>query len=103
MSRSKVKAKCVCDKSIYCDALRVLCNSRSSRFSLLHHQLRASAARRAAWLGQSQRQRWSPARVGVVNAVGLTSIFDRVQLFPVVVFVSVPCCRLSSPPVTDRS
>jgi len=30
-------------------------------------QLRASAARRAAWRGRGPQQRWSPARVGVVT------------------------------------
>jgi len=34
---------------------------------LSRHQLRASAARRAAWHGRGQRQWRSPARVGEVT------------------------------------
>ena len=37
------------------------------RFLLSLYQLRASAARRAAWRGRGQRQRRSPALVGVVT------------------------------------
>ena len=57
--------KCVCYTSIYCGILRVLIDGRSSRFPLRRHQLPASAASRAA--RHDQRQRRSPARVGVVT------------------------------------
>ena len=44
--------KCVCYTSIYCGVLRVLTDDRNSWFLLSRHQLRASAARRAAWRGR---------------------------------------------------
>jgi len=55
--------KCMC----YCSVLKILIDGRSTRFPLWRHQLRASAARCAAWRGRGQRQRRSPARVGVVT------------------------------------
>jgi len=38
----------------------------NSTFLLSRRQLHGSVARRVAWSGRGQQQRWSPARVGVV-------------------------------------
>ena len=65
--RSMINAKNVCYTSIYSGVLSVMIDGRGSRFSLWRNQLRASAARRAARRGRSQRQRRSPERVGVVT------------------------------------
>ena len=45
----------------------ILSDGRNSTLLLSRHQLRASAARREAWRGRDRRQRWSPARVGVIT------------------------------------
>jgi len=42
-------------------------DGRNKTFLLSRLALRASTARRAAWRGRGQRQRRSPARVGVVT------------------------------------
>ena len=60
------RQKCVRYTSIYCYIPWVLINGRSSGFPLWSHQMRGSAERRVAWRGQSQQQRRSSARVGVV-------------------------------------
>ena len=85
--------KCVCYTSIYCGVLWVLIDGRNSRFLLSRHQLRTSAARRAAWRGLGQHQR-RVQRVWVSylgNAVGLTSIVDQGQfsLLPVYICISL--------------
>ena len=65
--RSMINAKNVCYTSIYSGVLSAMIDGRSRRFSLWRNQLRASAARRAARRGRSQRQWRSPERVGVVT------------------------------------
>jgi len=74
--------KCVRYTSIYCGVLWVRTDGRNSKFLLSWHQLRASAATRAAWRGWGQWQRRSPARVGVVtrSVWPLSSIKDSFYL-----------------------
>ena len=48
-------------------AVRSAILATAGHLVLPRHQLRANAARRAAWRGRGQRQRRSPARVGVVT------------------------------------
>jgi len=55
-------------------------------FALSRHQLRVSAARRAAWRGRDRRmQRPSPARVGAITrwSIDPTSICVSRTVFPV--------------------
>jgi len=64
--RSRSMQKCACYTSIYCGVLWVLIDGRNSRFNLLsRHQLRASAARRAAQ--PSSATTAESARVGMVT------------------------------------
>jgi len=71
-------AKWMCYTNICCGVLRVLTDGCSSRFPLWRHQLRASAARRAAWRGAVEAS--GSCGVRAWYAVDLTSIFDRRQL-----------------------
>jgi len=92
-SQVKVNAKCVCYMSIYCNMLWVLTDGRNSRFSLWRYQPRASTARRATWRGRRQRQRQSPASVGVVmrSVWPRSSIEDSFHSFSMqFTFVSKP-------------
>ena len=65
-------------RPIYCGVLRVLIDGGSSRVPSWRYQLRARAARHAAWRGRGQWQRRSPTRVSaVMRSVGSASVWPR--------------------------